>query len=205
MSRKISQILGLFAAAALIPSLAAAQSTTSTYPLNLGIIGGATMSNISTDDDVNLTRVWGAQIGLFGDHRINDNLGARVEVMVSQRGGRNDAFDNNMRLTYLDVPLLIKFGNMQTDATHFHVFGGLTPGFLLKTDTTTGGGLSTDIGTDVKPIDLGVVFGAAVEQGAWSLDGRYTFGLVNVNDNVIGTSSEYKNRSLSINVGYRFR
>jgi hypothetical protein len=208
MSRRITQILGLFAFAALMPSLAAAQSsqtTMSTYPVNLGIIGGATMSNISTDDDVDLASVWGAQIGVFGDRRFNDNMGGRIEILVSQRGGRNDVSDNNLRLTYLDVPLLLKFGNMTTNDTHFHVFGGVTPGFLLKSDTSNGGGLTTDIGTDAKSVDLGAVIGAAVEQGAWALDARYTFGLVNVNDHPLGPSSEYKNRSLSINVSYRLK
>ena len=205
MSTTRKSVLAILALAALVPATAAAQTRSNgraTYPWTVGVLGGATWSGISTKDDVNLKEVWGAQAGVFADRGFNPNVGGRVEVLVSQRGAKNAITGNTMRLAYLDVPVLVRVGNTATNRMHFHAFTGLTPGFLLKTSTTTGGGLSSDISTDAKSFDLGWVIGAGVEQHAWSFDARYTFGLLNVNN--VATGADYKNRSLSLNVGYRF-
>lgn len=168
-----------------------------------GIVGGVTWSGMSTKDDVTLKQIWGAQAGVFADYPVTPDIGARIEVLVSQRGAKNEITGNTMRLAYLDVPLLVKVGSTTTNDVHFHAFTGLTPGFLLKTDTTTGSGLATDFGSDAKKFDLGWVIGAGVEQHAWSFDARYTFGLVSINS--VPNGSDYKNRSLSLNIGYRFQ
>jgi hypothetical protein len=199
-------ILAILAIAVLIPATAAAQTRrTSRVPIgvwNAGILGGVTSSTLSTANKTPLKQAWGAQAGVFADRGINHNVGVRIEALVSQRGAKNEANANTMHLAYLDVPLMVRVGPTSTNATHFHAFTGLTPGFLLKTSTTTGGALAGGISTDVKSFDLGWLIGAGVEQHAWSLDGRYTFGLLNVNN--VPTGVEYKNRSFSINVGYRF-
>jgi hypothetical protein len=192
-------ILAALALTALLPATAAAQ----TYPVTFGILGGATFSKISTEDDIDLKNVWGAQAGVFADKGFTPSLGGRIEVLVSQRGAKNEFTNNTVRFAYLDVPVLIRIGNTSSDSTHFHAFTGLTPSFLLKTDQSSSIFLSSDINTDqTKSFDLGWVFGAGVEQNAWSFDARYTFGLMNLNDAPAG--AEYKNRSLSLNIGYRF-
>lgn len=190
-------LLATLAFAVLLPSSAAAQNS----PMTFGVLGGATWSGISTKDDVNLKEVWGAQAGVFADQGFTSNVGGRIEVLVSQRGAKNDVTKATMRIAYLDVPVLLRVGNTSSNSLHFHAFTGLTPGFKLKVDEDLGG-LSSDITPAVKSFDLGWVIGAGVEQHAWMFDARYTFGLVNVND--IPTGAEYKNRSLSLNVGYRF-
>jgi len=199
-------ILAILAIAVLIPATAGAQTRRTTRVRtgvwNLGVMGGVTSSTLSTANKTPLKQAWGAQAGVFADRGINRNVGFRAEVLVSQRGAKNEANANTMHLAYLDVPLMVRVGPTTTNETHFHVFTGLTPGFLLKTSTTTGGALAGGISTDVKSFDLGWVIGAGVEQHAWSLDGRYTLGLMNVNN--VPTGVEYKNRSLSLNVGYRF-
>jgi hypothetical protein len=195
----------ILAIALFVPAAAGAQTRTTrvrTGVWNVGILGGVTSSTLSTANKTPLKQAWGAQAGVFADRGINRNVGVRAEVLVSQRGAKNEANANTMHLAYLDVPLMVRVGPTTTNDTHFHVFTGLTPGFLLKTSTTTGGALAGGISTDVKTFDLGWVVGAGVEQHALSLDARYTFGLVNVNN--VPTGVEYKNRSLSINVGYRF-
>ncbi len=191
-------ILAALALTALLPAAAAAQ----TYPVTFGVLGGATFSKISTKDDVDLKNVWGAQAGVFADKGFTPSLGGRIEVLVSQRGAKNSFTRNTMRLAYLDVPVMVRIGSTSGNSMHFHAFTGLTPSFLLKTDTTTGGPLSSDIGLDAKSFDLGWVFGAGVEQNALTFDARYTFGLMNVNN--VPTGAEFKNRSLSLNIGYRF-
>lgn len=192
-------ILAALALTTLLPAAAAAQ----TYPATFGVMGGATFSKISTDDDIDLKNVWGAQAGVFADKGFTPSLGGRIEVLISQRGAKNDFTNNTVRFAYLDVPVLVRIGNTSGNRMHFHAFTGLTPSFLLKTDASNGTFLSGDINTEqAKSFDLGWVFGAGVEQNAWTFDARYTFGLMNLNDAPLG--AEYKNRALSLNIGYRF-
>ena len=192
-------ILAALALTALLPAAAAAQ----TYPVTYGVLGGVTLSKISTEDDVDLKSVWGAQAGVFADKGFTPNIGGRIEVLVSQRGAKNDFTNNTVRFAYLDVPVVVRVGNTSSNSMHFHAFTGLTPSFLLKTDNETSLFLTSDINTDeAKSFDLGWVIGAGVEQHAWMFDARYTFGLMNLND--APTGAEYKNRSLSVNIGYRF-
>ena len=199
-------LLAILAIAVLLPAAATAQTRRTTRVRtgvwNVGVLGGVTLSTFSTANDTPLKQVLGAQAGVFADRGINRNVGVRGEVLITQRGAKNEANANTMRLAYLDVPLMVRVGPTTTNETHFHAFTGLTPGFLLKTSTTTGGALAGGISTDVKSFDLGWLIGAGVEQHALSLDARYTFGLVNVNN--VPTQVEYKNRSFSVNVGYRF-
>jgi hypothetical protein len=197
------------------PSVAAAQTTTGTTmqgvmapsTWSLGVMGGVTISSIDVNDDfddTDLGTVVGAQAGLFATRPVNENFGLRIEALVTQRGARNELSDTTMRIAYLDVPLLVRWGSMTTDATHFHVFGGVVPSFKLTVSTTDDiGVLSSDITDEVKPMDLGLLIGAGVDRGAWSIDGRYNFGLTNVNDR--DDLAEYRNRQFSVNVGYRFR
>jgi hypothetical protein len=209
MSTTRQSVFAILALAAVVsvsgPTSAEAQTrrrNTAGSP-SAGILAGLTWSGMSTKDDVTLKNIWGAQAGVFVDQPLTPEIGARIEVLVSQRGAKNEITGNTMRLAYLDIPLLVKIGNTATNDVHVHAFTGLTPGFLLKTDTTNGAGLASDFGADAKKFDLGWVIGAGVEQHAWSFDARYTFGLVTINS--VPNGSDYKNRSLSMNVGYRFR
>lgn len=195
---------------ALVPVAASAQSTSSSSQSVMstegwtgGITGGATWSTLGTKDDTELKGLWGAVAGVFASKGINDNVGLQIEALVAQRGAKSGiaGSSNKLRLAYLDIPVLVKFGNMRTNDTHFHAFAGLTPGFKLKADSSDGI-LSVDIGNKVKTFDLGASAGVGVEQGAWSGDVRYTLGLVNINDS--GGSANIKNRSLMAKIGYRF-
>jgi hypothetical protein len=152
---------------------------------------------------VKLKEVWGAQAGVFADRPITDIFGARIEVLVTQRGAKNEVTDNTLRIAYLDVPVMVRVGNTGTNELHFHGFTGLTPGFRLKTDTSSGVGLTSDFGSDAKAFDLGWLIGAGVEQHAWGFDVRYTVGLLNVN--TVPNGEDFKNRSLSFNVSYRIK
>jgi len=203
MKKPTRSILAMLAIAALVPTAAAAQTRRNTGRVwNAGLLGGVTVSGIHTTNGPALGKVVGAQAGVFADTAINRNVGVRGEVLVTQRGARNDSTSNNMRIAYLDVPLMVRVGPTSRNDLHFHAFTGLTPGFKLKVSTTTGGALAGGISTDVKDFDLGWLIGAGVEQHALSFDARFTLGLVNVNN--VPTQIPYKNRSFSANVGFRF-
>lgn len=174
-------------------------------PWSFGVTAGVTISNLKADNNADLDMAWGGTAGVFAGTNFNRNVGLQVEALVSQRGAKNDAGgDRTLRLTYLDVPVVIRLGNTETNDTHFHAFTGLTPGFKLASDLTNSATtLTIGVNDDIKTFDLGWVIGAAVERGPWSFDARYTLGLVDIND--VAGGADLKNRSAGFKVSYRIR
>ena len=56
---------------------------------------------------------------------------------------------------------------------------------------------------DIKGVDLGVVVGAGVTFGRFTIDGRYTTGLSNLNSDD-SDSTTVKNRAFAVLAGVRF-
>lgn len=202
MTKSISFALAL---AALVPAAANAQTSTN-RPVTFGITAGVTLSDINASDSSTFTRLWGGVGGIFVGGSINPNLGLQVEALATQRGAADDSStaDATFRLTYLDVPVLLRFGPTSTNDTHFHVFTGPVAGFRLKADLKDNtSGASVDLKENTNAFDFGWTAGAGVERGAWSADLRYTMGFTNINDDESG--AEFKNRSAALKIGYRFR
>lgn len=194
-----------FAMAALIPAAANAQTSTM-RPITFGLTAGVTLSDINASDSTTFTKLWGGVGGIFVGTKINENVGLQVEALAAQRGAADDSpsADATFRLTYLDIPVLLRFGPTSTNDTHFHVFTGPVPGFRLKADLKDKtSGVSVDLKENTNAFDFGWTAGAGVERGAWSADLRYTMGFTNLNDDEGG--AEFKNRSAALKIGYRFR
>jgi opacity protein-like surface antigen len=187
---------------AVVPSAAAAQ----TSPVTFGVTAGVTLSDVNASDSSTFTKLWGAAGGIFVGRNFNPNVGLQVEALAVQRGAADDSTtaDATFRLTYIDVPVLLRVGPTSTNDMHFHVFTGVVPGFRMKADVKDNtSGVSVDLKDNTKSMDLGWTIGAGAERGALSLDVRYTMGLMNINDTETG--AEYKNRSAMLKIGYRFR
>jgi hypothetical protein len=200
----------LAAIAALVPLNAAAQTRSATpvrvasYPWTVGVTAGLTLSTIDAEDDTDLHNIWGVAAGVFATRSLNRNVGVQIEALVSQRGAKLPVDGPTLRLTYLDVPLLVRVGNTTTNRTHFHAFAGLAPGFKLNAKLSDNAvRLTPTITKDIKTFDLGLPIGVEVERGAWSFDARYTFGLTDIND--VPGGVEIKNRSAMFKVSYRMR
>ena len=203
MSRRVCRFVLLALITALIPVTAAAQTRRAvrqaTYPWNIGVTAGVTLSKLDTNDDINLDSVWGAVGGLFANKKFDHNFGVQIEALASQRGAKVKN-GPTLRITYIDIPVLLRFGSTTTNRTHFHVFAGLTPGFRVKDDLSDGATrLTSDIPGETKGFDLGLPVGLAIENGPWGFDARYTLGLIDVNDG----GAPLKNRSAMFKVSYR--
>ena len=201
----IKSISFALAVAALVPAAASAQTST-IRPITFGLTAGVTLSDINASDSTTFSKLWGGVGGIFVGGNINDNVGLQVEALATQRGAADDSStaDATFRLTYLDIPVLLRFGPTSTNDTHFHVFTGPVPGFRLKADLKDKtSGISVDLKDNTNAFDFGWTAGAGVERGAWSADLRYTMGFMNINDDESG--AEFKNRSAALKIGYRFR
>lgn len=200
MSFRLRIIPVALAAATLFPVVAAAQYAPATFGFKVGVNSSTLSLNNSPIPEV--SPIWGAVGGAFIGKNMSDNLGLQLEVLVAQRGAKEDF--GTIRTNYLDVPLTARFGSTNTNGMHFHVFTGPQFGYLLQAkieDEVLD--VTRDIKDDMKSWDLGWTLGAGLEMNRLSLDARYTLGLTSITK--FESDGELKNKTFTFLLGYRFQ
>jgi opacity protein-like surface antigen len=165
--------------------------------VNLGVIGGLNIANLSGEDvdgekiDFSGRTTFG--VGGVLDIGLNENVSLRLEPMYLQKGAKVDLTDSDLgtatftfKGAYLEVPALFKvaFG---TSSTRPYLMVGPTIGFNLSSKLgLRAPGFSAEIDAKeiVKSTDFGLAFGAGVSfpAGASSIfvEGRYALGLSDI-------------------------
>jgi len=171
-----------------------------------GVRVGWNAANLSGNDAADLddskTRN-GLVVGVFGVVPVNEHFAFQPEVLFSQQGAKlEDGSDEaTIRLDYIQIPLLARIRLGMSPSAPVHALVGPSFGFRtnaeIKADDVT-----VDIKDDVESTDIGIVAGVAVNAGAAVIDGRYTWGLRNIDKS--GDGSDVKNRVFSLSVGFRF-
>jgi hypothetical protein len=180
-------------------------------PAVFGVKAGVNFANINFDPEPEVDLFEGRTAfvgGLFVVVPANDVIAFQGEALFSQKGTSFDEGGDagDLELDYLEVPLLLRVGSPSSGAASFHVFAGPSVGFKLRsklTATFDGESEDEDIDDDVEKVDVGLVAGAGVGFGRFTVDGRYTWGL----RNVVSADTEeikLKNRVFSIMAGVRF-
>jgi hypothetical protein len=129
----------------------------------------------------------GFTIGAFGTYNITPALAIQPEVLYVRKGlGDADLLTSEgFRLSYLEIPLLVKYDLVRTGKTIPRLYLGPAAGVLLGADLYYHG-LFTDYSHDVKDgmksVDFCLVFGGEVEVtsvriGRLMLDVRYSLSL----------------------------
>jgi opacity protein-like surface antigen len=195
--------------------------------VRLGLIGGLNLANVSIDPDSdpkasNLT-AFGA--GGVVHIRLAENLALQLEPMYLQKGAKQEgsfsdpnvgtiSFDVKTKANYIEVPAMFKvaFG---TNTTKPYVMAGPTIGFLMSAKQTGSASafgtveqINEDIKDSVKSIDFGVGFGGGVSfpagNNALFVEGRYTLGLTNINDDPEDTETKINTKGIQIMAGITF-
>jgi hypothetical protein len=173
--------------------------------LELGFRGGVSVASASVD--VSETFDKSNRTGFVGGIFLNYDaslLGFQVGAQYSQKGVDLDIGDavNEFSLSYLEIPAVVKLG-IPLGVIKPSVFGGAGLGFKTGCDSN-----GDDCGDDFKGTDFTGIAGAdvAIYLGSISLwaDGRYHFGLSNINDanDVVG---DLKNRNWTLQAGLGFK
>jgi hypothetical protein len=203
------------------PATAAAQAAT-TNPIEIYLVGGLNIAKVTTPiPEVTIPELslsTGSRIGFIGgvlvDVPLMDRIAIETGGLLSVKGVTTTAqvFDVrselDLRMTYLDVPALIRVGLGQSDAFSGFLVVGPTLGFHLSSSanvTTAGVGVSEGISDLVSPFDLGLTIGGRVQYKRMIGDVRYTFGLLEAGDadgDFLNDTS--KHRVLSFMGGWRF-
>lgn len=150
----------------------------------------------------------GLVAGLFFVWPAGSRLSVQTEALYSQKGATFDesGVSGAVELDYLEVPILLRLSTPPSNGASFHVFGGPSFGVRLRARSEIafeGETEREEFSDEVKRFDLGLVVGAGVELGRLVIDGRYTWGVSNVNA-LADDDVEIRNRAFSIMAGVKF-
>ena len=208
----------LAGAALLIPARATAQGVT------YGVKGGLNVSNVtltfpvSPGVTVSPKSKNGVIIGGFVGKDFNAKGGIQAEFLFAQGGSKveiTDGFDrftDDIRVNYIEIPVLGRFNLKASDQFMVHVFAG--PVFAFKTSLSekqSFNGIEEPIRPgdefDAKGQNVGITLGGQVDLGRFLVDLRYTWGLMNINDRPSSTTNgeqpEVKTREFAVMFGVK--
>jgi hypothetical protein len=181
-------------------------------PAAVGVKAGVNFANLNFEGEgatVNFDQRTGFVGGLFVVWPASSRLALQTEVLYSQKGAKieEDEATGKIKFDYVDVPVLARVSTPASGGTAFHLFAGPSFGFRVsaKSEATfEGEEESEDLDDEVERFDLGLVAGAGLQFGRFEIDGRYTWGLTNLNKDEEDEGVKIKNRVFSVMAGIRF-
>ena len=125
-------------------------------------------------------------------------LGFGIEGLYAQRGVASNTATDSRKLDYIDVPAYLRV-NLPTPGLAPYAFAGPQVSFELHcSDACPSGRPKT---TTAAVLGAGVRLGA---QSAFSVEGRYVYGLTDLKLSTVTSSDSYKTRSFLILAGITF-
>ena len=186
-------------AIALLVSAGTAHAQTS-----FGVKAGVNLANLSideADDTFEPENRTGFVAGVFVTVRGGGIFAFQPEALISSQGAKfSDSVNSGTaKIDYFQVPLLARIG-----PSNVAVVVGPSIGFRINAKLS-GDGISVDnedFSDQIKRMDFGLVAGVTADVGKLVLDGRYTWGLTNIEEEA--TAAQTKNRVISLTLGLRF-
>jgi hypothetical protein len=199
-------------------------TTDALYAQKFGIKAGLNLSTMHAEDDKDGT--WddlkmnpGFHIGATAEFPITEMFSFETGLLLTTKGYKMsreraswDAYESELNLLYLDIPLTAKASFDLGGTRIYGVFGpylgiGLSGKFKSKAGPTEEdtGSYEYDIewGSELKRVDFGLTMGAGVELNSIQIGLTYSLGLANISSYTDG-GYKMKNRVLGISLGYRF-
>lgn len=143
----------------------------------------------------------GFVVGVFGVLPVSGVFAVQPEFLYSQQGAKvEDGSDEaTLKLDYVQIPVLARVRLGSHSPAHLLV--GPSFGFRTRAETEFNGE-TMDFKDEVKGTDVGFVTGIMVNAGMFVLDGRYTWGLMNISKG--DDPDTVKNRVFAVSAGIRF-
>lgn len=187
--------------------------TASAQGIDVGVKGGVNLAEAKIEGEGGSPpldyRISGVA-GVFFTLPLTSWLELQPEALYAMKGARYDVFDvkTTLALDYLEVPVLARYSiGRKGKGLRYYVAGGPTFGIRLRARQRVdfGNDVTEDIDMtdEIKRADLGVAVGGGVEKGRLVFDGRYTYGLMDV-DKDKTDKVKITNRAISITAGFRF-
>jgi hypothetical protein len=195
----------------LSPLAAEAQGTGAAW--SWGLMGGINLSNLNSESEDDIEMRMGYDIGLTAQKKINATWSFNTGAHWTTKGakGTDSGTEFEIKLNYIEVPLLFRWTSESGDMKPFIEVGGAA-GFNMGCEIEgSGGGVTVtadcdeDPDSEVKTLDMGLVGGAGLEfmgmGRPWTLGVRYNWGVTKIND----SSDAPKNSNIQFLLGFRFR
>lgn len=171
-----------------------------------GIKVGVNLATVSgfNDSDGSTSQRTGLVAGGFVTVGLIPLVAFQPEVLFSMQGtklhfsGSGISTDATAKIDYIQVPLLLRIGNSGKAAASLYGLVGPTFGILARARQD-----GEDIKDELKDTDVGVVVGAGVSLSRFLIEGRYTYGLRDLNK-VEDPGGANKNRVISVLFGLIF-
>ena len=165
-----------------------------------GIKFGPTFAKFSSDArDFDTRTGWHGGI-FFGGNR-SGVFGLQTEINWIRKNSSNQAIAQDIRVDYLQIPVLLRLNAGTDSANGFVAYGIAGPAVSLKIGDEIEG---VTIDDTFEGADVGIVFGGGVEITRIILEARYEKGFRRINDNFLDTD-EIKSQSFTILFGVRFK
>jgi hypothetical protein len=172
-----------------------------------GVIVGANFANVEAtpDQGIGFDRRTGFVAGIFLGLPLGSSLTIQPELLYSQKGVKfkDSGGDARIELDYLDVPVLAR---ITSGGGGLAFVAGPSFGFKIRARGKVdigGDSQEQDISDEVESFDFGFVLGAGAQTPKMFIDGRYQWGLSNINKDAFD-ATEVKNRVISLVLGFRF-
>ena len=213
--------LALVLAAA--PAVAQTAGPTS-HPVSVEVVGGINVTTLGLPlippelGDLGFEFSVGSRLGFVGGVLIGAPVASGIAfetgALISFKGASTKVTmpefgtaTGDLRFTYVDVPLAGRFRVAQMSRGPISVVAGATMSVKVDAEqsaTFMGQTMSQGIDEGVSAFDIGLTVGGRVEIGHVIVDGRYTFGMLNVATESGPDGENIKHRVLSVMAGWRF-
>ncbi len=166
--------------------------------VSIGIKGGVNVYNIHNDNSTTYDSKVGFNLGVLGHIHVAKHLAIQPEIEYSAQGAKYTTGNGSIKLNYVNVPVLFQY--MWDNG--FRLQAGPQAGLLISAKSEIDNN-TVDIKDAMKPIDLGVSFGAGYIHPATGIgiDARYNLGLSNINKN---SDMKSTNRGFQVSLFYIF-
>lgn len=176
---------------------------------SFGVRAGVNMASQSWSEDagIDLSSRTGFYVGAIAEFGISENLFLQGELDYIQKGAKAEFLgeENEQTVSYLEVPILLKYKMGLGEMLGLHITAGPTLGYALNGTTD-----DEDIDFDedgYERFELGASIGAGVGLGVaggmLSLEVRYGLGFTNlVSDEDVDLT--VTNKGLSVGLAYMF-
>ena len=173
--------------------------------LGAGVKAGLNYSSqyiSSTASSVDFKSIIGFNAGAYCNYFLMDFLAIQPELMVSTKGSQwtNQYYDAKYNLTYIDLPILIKY----QPVAMINIHAGPQLSYIISANQLDNGtNLKTNVIGNFYKFDLGIAFGVEANLPYnLNITARYILGL-----NTATTGTQYtetwKNKSIQVSLGYR--
>lgn len=185
--------------------------TVAAQETSFGAKAGVNLANLTGDDVGDTDMKIGLHLGGYANIMFSDLLGLSPELLFSTQGAKSETettipffgtikAKGNLKLTYINVPLLLKV--VPTEGFNIHV--GPQIGFLLSAKSeleVNGESSDEDVKDSFKSTDFGLAAGAGYELPSGLNFGlRYNTSLGSIYDG----DGDGKNSVIQVSAGYTF-